>query len=61
VIATDNGMRPAGVLLIPPQNPACLRDAIFATLAGPDSRRPPAGDGQENIRSVLEFYREILG
>jgi glycosyltransferase involved in cell wall biosynthesis len=61
VIATDNGMRPEGVLLIPSRNPERLRDAVFEILASSDPRCVPAGDGQENIRKVVEFYREILG
>ena len=60
VIATDNGMRPPGVRLFPVQDGAALRDAILETLAAPGPRRPPAGDGMENIRAVLEFYRELL-
>lgn len=61
VIATDNGMRPEGVRLIGTRNPEGLRDAIFETLAAPRTRPAPAGDGQENIRAVLDFYSEILG
>jgi glycosyltransferase involved in cell wall biosynthesis len=61
VIATDNGMRPAGVRLIPAQNADALRRAILDTLAGPAGTPEVAGDGQENIRAVIEFYREILG
>jgi glycosyltransferase involved in cell wall biosynthesis len=60
VIASDNGMRPEGVRLIPARDPARLSDAIQALLEEGDARRPPAGDGQENIREVLNFYREIL-
>jgi glycosyltransferase involved in cell wall biosynthesis len=60
VIATDNGMRPPGCRLIPAQDPGALRAAILSTLAEPDARRAPAGDGQENIRATLDFYREIL-
>jgi glycosyltransferase involved in cell wall biosynthesis len=59
-IATDNGMRPAGVRLIPTSDAARLRDAVFETLAEADARRPLAGDGQESIRAVVEFYRELL-
>jgi glycosyltransferase involved in cell wall biosynthesis len=61
VIATDNGMRPSGVHLIPTQDPDRLRDAICAVLAGSRARRAPAGDGQENIRVVLAFYAELTG
>jgi glycosyltransferase involved in cell wall biosynthesis len=60
VIASDNGMRPAGVRLIPASNREELRDAIFETLAGGDSRKGVSGDGQENIREVVEFYQALL-
>jgi glycosyltransferase involved in cell wall biosynthesis len=59
VIATGNGMRPAGVRLVPMSNSARLRDAVFELLAEPGARHPAAGDGQENIRAVIEFYREL--
>jgi glycosyltransferase involved in cell wall biosynthesis len=60
VIATDNGMRPGGVHLIPPSDPSRLRDAVYELLARGDARQPPAGDGQENIRAVTQFYEELL-
>ena len=41
VIATDNGMRPPGVRLIPPANLAALHCAIEETLAAPRSDRRP--------------------
>jgi glycosyltransferase involved in cell wall biosynthesis len=59
VVATDNSMRPAGVHLIPVQDAGALRDKVFDVLALPDARQAPAGDGQENIRAVLDFYREL--
>jgi glycosyltransferase involved in cell wall biosynthesis len=60
VIATDNGMRPPGPRLIPISDRAALGRAICETLAA--GERPPAvhGDGQENIRAVVEFYTELL-
>ena len=61
VIATDNGMRPEGVHLIPPCDAGRLRDAICDLLFGERARRPPGGDGQENIRKVAQFYQELLG
>jgi phenylacetate-CoA ligase len=61
VIATDNGMRPDGVHLIPPSDPARLCVAISELLRGGEARRAPAGDGQENVRAVAEFYEELLG
>jgi glycosyltransferase involved in cell wall biosynthesis len=56
VIATDNGMRPPGVVLIPASDPARLRDAICQVAAGERRRMAQAGDGQENVRAVSEFY-----
>ncbi|MGO9259649.1 MAG: glycosyltransferase family 4 protein [Bryobacteraceae bacterium] len=60
VIATDNGMRPPGVRLIPISDRIGLRDAVFEVLAAPRERAPVTGDGQENLRAVVEFYRELL-
>jgi glycosyltransferase involved in cell wall biosynthesis len=61
VIATDNGMRPPGVRLIPVSDRRRLVDAVFEVLSA-DRRRPEtAGDGQENLRAVKEFYKELLG
>ncbi len=61
VIATDNGMRPAGVHLVPPSDPARLLDAVCDLLSRDRSRRVPGGDGQENIRAVVQLYQELLG
>ena len=60
VIATENGMRPGGVVLIPPGDPRRLREAVCDQLARGRQRRAPAGDGQENVRLVAEFYGELL-
>jgi glycosyltransferase involved in cell wall biosynthesis len=60
VIATDNGMRPEGVHLIPPSDPGRLRDAVCDVLTGKRVRRAPGGDGWENIRAVVQFYEELL-
>jgi glycosyltransferase involved in cell wall biosynthesis len=59
VIASDNGMRPPGVRLIPVSDRVRLRDAIFEVLEGKRARPAVAGDGQENIREVVAFYREL--
>ena len=61
VIATDNGMRPEGVHLIPPSDAGRLRDAVCDLLSGERTRRAPGGDGQENTRAVVRFYQELLG
>ena len=60
VIATDNGMRPEGVHLIPPNDPGSLRQAAGELLSRGAPRQAPAGDGQENIRAVLQLYQELL-
>jgi glycosyltransferase involved in cell wall biosynthesis len=60
VIATDNGMRPEGVHLIPPSDPQRLLDAVCQVLSAGRSPKAAGGDGQENIRAVVEFYQEIL-
>ena len=65
VIATGNGMRPPGVHLIPASDPARLREAVVSLLESlhrPDggARQGPAGDGQENVRAVVQFYDELL-
>ena len=61
VIATDNGMRPEGVHLIPPSDAGRLRNAVCELLSGERAARTPAGDGRENIRAVVRFYEELLG
>jgi len=61
VIATDNGMRPQGVRLIPAGECERLRDAVFEALSGGRRRSEPVAGGQENIRAVVELYKELLG
>jgi glycosyltransferase involved in cell wall biosynthesis len=60
VIATDNGMRPAGVHLVPPSDAERLRDAVVSLADVGAARREPAGDGQENVRAVAQFYEDLL-
>lgn len=60
VIATDNGMRPPGVRLIPIADRRGLRDALFEVLSAGRERPPVSGNGQENLRAVVDFYRELL-
>ncbi len=62
VIATDNGMRPAGVHLIsaPPDTLEFVNKVVEVNMAesGPD----PVGEavGRENIHAVLNIYESIL-
>jgi glycosyltransferase involved in cell wall biosynthesis len=61
VIATDNGMRPEGVRLIPPANLPALRLAIAESLtARPAARPPQAAADERNVEAVLNLYQEIL-
>jgi glycosyltransferase involved in cell wall biosynthesis len=61
VIATDNGMRPSGVRLIPPSNLSALRRAIEEALAAPPAHRPPQnGPDEQNVEAVLNLYRELM-
>ena len=62
VIATDNGMRPPGVHLIPRIGPGAIaRCGGEPSCDAGVARQAPAGDGQENVRAVLRFYEELLG
>ena len=61
VIATDNGMRPAGVQLIPPRDPVALTQAIHACLAVPKNQKeavPPQTD--EHSEEVYSVYCGLL-
>jgi glycogen synthase len=60
-IATDNGMRPAGVHLIPRSDEAALIRAVSAILDRPG--RPPVPDagGDEHLGRVLRLYQRVLG
>jgi glycosyltransferase involved in cell wall biosynthesis len=56
VIASQNGMRPPGVRLIPPANLEALREAILEALAAPPTRKPPAPADETNLQAVLDIY-----
>ena len=62
VIATDNGMRPPGVNLIPlPPDPARLAEKVIEVLSNHDSGAAlPAPDGSENVEAVLNVYDRLL-
>lgn len=63
VIASDNGMRPAGARLIPARDLAALEAAVEATLADAsvDERAAPAQGDDRNIARVADIYRAIAG
>jgi glycosyltransferase involved in cell wall biosynthesis len=60
VIATDNGMRPPGVALIPKRNADALESAIIAELEIERGPRVAAACGEANIEAVLAVYRELV-
>jgi glycosyltransferase involved in cell wall biosynthesis len=60
VIATDTGMRPPAVTLVPKSDLSALGKAIESVLAYP--RKPclaPQND-ESNVQAVLDFYQELL-
>lgn len=59
VVATDTGMRPEGVHLVPIGDPDALVGGIVAALTAP--RSPRATEGSGNIEAVLDLYRELAG
>jgi glycosyltransferase involved in cell wall biosynthesis len=59
VIASNNGMRPAGVHLIPKSDLPALLRAIDERLAQPALRKEVPGNDDSNLKAVLEFYGEI--
>lgn len=60
VIATDNGMRPAGVRLIPISDlPAFLSGVDQAMLQPPKAPQITKAD-EANLQAVFDFYQELL-
>jgi len=60
VIATDNGMRPAGTYLIPCSDRNALRQAIERVLTQDAPRQTWSDTGERNIEEVFELYQELL-
>lgn len=61
VIASDNGMRPEGVELIPVGNTEALVRTAVRVLGNGDGNRPRPVAGGENLAEVLNLYFEVLG
>ena len=62
VIATDNGMRPQGLRLIPPRDLEALLAAINEVLQFPSPKRNQSTTmtaDQGNLRTVFDLYREL--
>jgi glycosyltransferase involved in cell wall biosynthesis len=62
VIATDNGMRPPGLRLIPKSNMPALLRAINEQLNAPTSRsgRVPSAADESNLQAVRDLYEQLL-
>jgi glycosyltransferase involved in cell wall biosynthesis len=60
VIATENGMRPAGVTVVPVSDLDALREAIMRVLAAPrHARAESVAPDEANIEAVLKVYEEL--
>lgn len=60
VVASDNGMRPDGIHLIPSCDLAALHGAIEARLIERNSRQSRGEADEQNLEAVLEVYRELM-
>jgi glycogen(starch) synthase len=61
VVATDNGMRPAGVHLVPVSNSNALLAAVERILTLPKTKRETAPLADEsNLEAVLRVYEELV-
>jgi glycogen(starch) synthase len=60
VIATDNAMRPEGVILVPKQNLPALLHAIEQQLTQPARPREVSRGDESNLQAVFDFYQELL-
>ena len=61
VVATDNGMRPEGVYLIPKGDGAALEKAIESALGQNAKIKSAKPDDYRNIAAILSLYKEIIG
>jgi glycosyltransferase involved in cell wall biosynthesis len=60
VIASDNGMRPPGVHLIPARDRQALVDAVVNLIQTPKPPRLAKPETFENMERVLELYKELV-
>lgn len=60
VIATDNGMRPAGVTLIPVRDAGALTTAIEKLAGRERAAKTVKTEDRCNILKVLDIYRELV-
>ena len=61
VIATDNGMRPEGVTIVPISSLPDVEEAVLAQIAArPDGGPATATPDVSNLQSVLDLYRRLV-
>jgi glycosyltransferase involved in cell wall biosynthesis len=60
VVATDNGMRPEGVNLIPMRDPNALVEAVEKIASRGKNKKSEKPDDQRNVTEVLKIYEEVL-
>jgi glycosyltransferase involved in cell wall biosynthesis len=60
VVASDNGMRPPGVVLFPARDGAALCDAIDTALAADRPTPGSSGSGRRHIEEILGMYEELV-
>ncbi|HEY1341694.1 MAG TPA: glycosyltransferase family 4 protein [Bryobacteraceae bacterium] len=60
VIATDNGMRPAGVRLIPVHDRDALVHAVEQVVTAPSERPAAQAPDESNVKAVRDIYEKIL-
>ena len=61
VIATDNGLRPAGTHLIPARDLDALVATVEEILNHPPPRTPVASQSDRNLEEVLTVYKQLAG
>jgi glycosyltransferase involved in cell wall biosynthesis len=60
VIATDNGMRPDGVYLIPVGDMNALANSIKLIAAREKPQKTQKVEDKSNIRAIIDLYEEIV-
>lgn len=60
VVASDNGMRPAGVTLFRIGDLASLLESVNRVLQAGRTGRNNAAADEENVRAVIEVYKELM-
>ena len=60
VVATDNGMRPDGVHLIPRSDSGALLATVRSVLRAPVHRSASSGRADESLDDLLDLYRSLV-